>query len=684
MRNFKLGSKLGIGFGTVLFLTVIVTLTGYRGIHDLAEIIGKNQALSAMMDQVDQAAVTEKNFVIRKDGKYVEEHKKSLEELKKLAQQNREQLFETATGKQAMDEMVALAARYDKGFSDYVTAQKNNQEGVARIRTLANGIVKESQALRTQLLKQLHQRVAELSGQIEGGADRATLAEEADKLGDNAGRAEQVAALMERFLDARIGEKEIFLSLGSDEKSIKRNQEGMQAALQVVQTLLPTLKEASAAAHGKKIVEGIEQYQKEMAGLLAIYQAQARHEQEMNEARRATDKKIGDLQDAQENEANSEVSTANKVLIGFSLAAILLGLTVSVLLTRVIVAALSQGVSCARSIAGGDLTTSVCINQGDETGQLGAALTQMVDNLKKVVAELSTAADQVSSGSNEISDAAQSLAKGAADQAASIEQTSAAMEQMASNIQQNTDNANTTREISQKAAMDAAEGGRAVAEAVTAMKEIATKIGIIEEIARQTNLLALNAAIEAARAGEHGKGFAVVAAEVRKLAERSQSAAGEISQLSASSVGVAEKAGSIINILVPDIQRTAQLIQEIAVANQEQNQGAAQVNQAIQQLDKVIQQNAGSSEEMAATAEQLSAQAETMLQTIAFFNTGGRVRTVVSPAKGVDSRTSKAVAMPPKEQKRLPAVSKAVVPAGKAKGGVNLAMQVSDEAFEKF
>ncbi|MBF0426111.1 MAG: hypothetical protein HQL66_09885, partial [Magnetococcales bacterium] len=219
-------------------------------------------------------------------------------------------------------------------------------------------------------------------------------------------------------------------------------------------------------------------------------------------------------------------------------------------------------------------------------------------------------------------DGAQNLSQGATEQAASVEETSAAMEQMASNIANNTETSQATEKIAHKASKDAEEGGNAVNEAVTAMKEIASKISIIEEIARQTNLLALNAAIEAARAGEHGKGFAVVAAEVRKLAERSQMAAGEISQLSATSVQVAEKAGGIISKLVPDIRKTAELVQGIASSSQEQTLGAQQINTAIQQLDQVIQQNAGASEEMAATSEELSAQAEILAQAISFFRVG--------------------------------------------------------------
>jgi methyl-accepting chemotaxis protein len=687
MRHLKLGSKLGIGFGVVLLLTLVVMVIGYAGLHDLAAIIGKNQALSALMDDVDQAAVAEKNYMMRKAPQYVEEHKKSLEELKKLAQQNREQLFNGESAQKAMEEMISLATRYDKTFTEYVGSQKRNEAGVERVRVVANQIVQEGQALRGELLKQLHRQVAELAGQIDGGADRSSMSDQVSLLGEDATRVDHVALMMEKFFDARIGEKEIFLSLGMDEPAIKRNREGMAEALKIVQKLIPTLKVAASSERAKKIAAEIQAYQQEITALLAIYQELDQQEKATALIRQATDKKIGDLQDEQEGFAREGVSTASKMLIGFSAAAILIGLTVSLLMTRAIVQALTQGVTCARNIAGGDLTTSVCINQGDETGQLGAALTQMVDNLKKVVAELSGAADQVSSGSNEISDVAQTLARGATEQAASIEETSAAMEEMVSNIQQNTDNANTTREISQKAAQDAAEGGKAVAEAVLAMKEIATKIGIIEEIARQTNLLALNAAIEAARAGEHGKGFAVVAAEVRKLAERSQAAAGEISQLSTSSVGVAEQAGAIINRLVPDIQKTAQLIQEIAVANQEQNQGAVQVNQAIQQLDKVIQQNAGASEEMAATAEQLSAQAETMLQTMAFFNTGGRMRptadvkTTARPGRHALAVPTAAV---PGANKKVALTGKTPAPAKKTAQGVQLAMHSADDEFEKF
>jgi methyl-accepting chemotaxis protein len=245
---------------------------------------------------------------------------------------------------------------------------------------------------------------------------------------------------------------------------------------------------------------------------------------------------------------------------------------------------------------------------------MGVMVTRSVTG---VLDEVKTVADTVAAASQEMSSGSEELSQGATEQASSIEEASSSMEQMASNIRQNADNAQQTEKIAVKSAEDARAGGKAVTETVNAMKEIAEKISIIEEIARQTNLLALNAAIEAARAGEHGKGFAVVAAEVRKLAERSQTAAAEISELSGTSVEVAEKAGEMLEKLVPDIQKTAELVEEISAASNEQNTGAEQINKAIQQLDQVIQQNAGASEELASTSEELSSQAEQLKAAVA-------------------------------------------------------------------
>lgn len=312
-------------------------------------------------------------------------------------------------------------------------------------------------------------------------------------------------------------------------------------------------------------------------------------------------------------------SETRMVVISIAAVALPLGLFFAFIIARGIIRPMMEGVTLSSSFAQGDLTADVDVHQKDEIGRLAQSMREMGAKLRDIVGEVQGATDNVAAGSQELSASSESLSQGATEQAASVEEVSSSMEQMTSNIRQNAENARTTEKIASKAAEDAQQGGEAVRGTVAAMKDIAEKISIIEEIARQTNLLALNAAIEAARAGEHGKGFAVVAAEVRKLAERSGSAAAEISELSGSSVEVAEKAGSMLDNIVPDIRKTADLVQEIAAASNEQNAGAEQINSAIQQLDKVIQENASASEEMASTSEELSSQAEQLKISMSFF-----------------------------------------------------------------
>lgn len=273
-----------------------------------------------------------------------------------------------------------------------------------------------------------------------------------------------------------------------------------------------------------------------------------------------------------------------------------------------------------RQIASGDLNLRFTENR-ESIGVYGSVKT-MTSRLTEVVGGVLSSVSNVSAGAAQISSAAQQLSQGATEQASAAEEVSASMEEMSSSIRQNTDNARQTETISKKAAQDAQGGGESVNETVKAMKEIASRISIIEEIARQTNLLALNAAIEAARAGEAGRGFAVVASEVRKLAERSQKAAGEIGQLSTRSVSVAEQAGAVIGDIVPSIRKTADLVQEIAAASEEQNTGTDQITQSLSQLDTVVQQNASSSEELASMAEELSSQAALLSDAISFFRIG--------------------------------------------------------------
>jgi methyl-accepting chemotaxis protein len=291
----------------------------------------------------------------------------------------------------------------------------------------------------------------------------------------------------------------------------------------------------------------------------------------------------------------------------------------------------------SRQLADGDLSVEVVVKAGDNSSLL-FAMKNMVGKLTQVITEVRNSATALASSSEEVSATAQSMSQATSEQAASVEETSASIEQMTASIEQNTENAKVTDGMASTAARQAVEGGGAVSETVVAMKRIADKIGIIDDIAYQTNLLALNAAIEAARAGEHGKGFAVVAAEVRKLAERSQVAAQEIGEVAKGSVGLAEKAGKLLDEIVPVINKTSDLVQEISAASQEQSSGVGQINNAMNQLNQVTQQNASSSEELAATAEEMSGQAEQLQQLVGFFRLGedgvvhAQVRQTVHPA----------------------------------------------------
>jgi methyl-accepting chemotaxis protein len=323
------------------------------------------------------------------------------------------------------------------------------------------------------------------------------------------------------------------------------------------------------------------------------------------------------------------------VMMILSAIAVLISISAGIVITRSITVPVGVGVAVSKRLSEGDLNIDIKVDSKDEIGRLMEAMKVMVDKLRNVVVDVKTASDNVASGSEQLSAGAQQMSQGTTEQAASTEEASSSIEEMNATIKQNADNAMQTEKIALKSASDAQESGKAVSQTVTAMKDIAQKISIIEEIARQTNLLALNAAIEAARAGEHGKGFAVVASEVRKLAERSQSAAGEISHLSSTSVQIAEQAGQMLAKLVPDIQKTAELVQEITASSKEQSSGADQINGAIQQLNQVVQQNAGAAEEMASTAEELSSQADQLQTTISFFRVDGLDRTAAGPRKAL-------------------------------------------------
>jgi len=304
----------------------------------------------------------------------------------------------------------------------------------------------------------------------------------------------------------------------------------------------------------------------------------------------------------------------------------ILTIIIAILTSFITVRSIDQPIKYIRGMifmmSEGVLPDAKIATSSDEIGEIANALNIMVGKLSQIITDIKVGSEHIASASQQMSISSNSLSQGSSKQAAAADNISTSLEEMLANIQQTSDNAQQTEKIAIKAASDMTEGNQSVNITVNSMRVIADKISVIGEIANRTDLLAINAAVEAARAGENGKGFAVVATEVRKLAERSQNAANEIDTLSKSSVEIAEKSGKLLSDLVPNIQHTARLVQEISASNLEQTQGLNQVNRGVQQLNNIIQQNAATAEEMATSAEQLAAHAHQLNDIVSFFKIG--------------------------------------------------------------
>jgi methyl-accepting chemotaxis protein len=436
-------------------------------------------------------------------------------------------------------------------------------------------------------------------------ADRAALraAEDAGRLAeislaDDPARHDGLLARLEREdSDARVASRELLAGADPD---VRARAEGAQAAL------------GQAYARARRTLAG----SADRAAALSAVQAAREETRRAWEA--LAENEVALVRDAAAS-ANADFESLRLwIFAGLGLAAALV-VAAGVVLTRSITLPLRDAVAAAERIARGDLRETIAVSGRDEIGQLETAMRAMIEKLAEVIGEVRGGADALTGASQQVSATAQALSAGTGEQAASVEETTSSLEEMTGSITSNAESSRRTEAMAKEGAQNAEESGEAVRETVVAMKTIADRIGIIEEIAYQTNLLALNAAIEAARAGDHGKGFAVVATEVRKLAERAQKAAQDIGHVAGSSVQVAERSGRLLESLVPAIRRTAEVVQEVATASQEQSSGVVQVSRAMTVVDQVTQRNASASEELSSTAEEMASQAEALQHLVRFF-----------------------------------------------------------------
>jgi len=626
LKNIKLGVKISGGFVIVLALMAIVAYIGYSGMSGVADSSGKVSNGSTLVQYMLETRIQVKDFIRLKKDETAVKVEESVKKIVAGTNTAKAKLSEQSD-KDKADEFIKKVENYYSLFQVFKDTNTKKENAITAARNNAESVMTRTES-------------------IASNQNAQAIADSAQKV-------------IQQLLELRIDFMYYLYTNGN-----KTWADAAEKMVPQIQTLIKEMEKRSPgnAAVLNELSKDVTTYYDSFLQVVSYMEKLTEAETQMGNAAEEAVTVCENIMTGFQTKMDNEISSANKVLLFGFIFAVGLGILAAYFITRSITVPLAVGVDVADKMSRGILMDNIRTEGKDETAQLlsamekmvsslkatvrvaermaegdlnvkvnllsdedtlGLSLNAMIEKLNSVVMDVKSAADNVASGSQELSSSAEQMSQGATEQSASAEEASSSMEQMSANIKQNADNAQQTERIAMQAAEDAEKGGRAVEETVGAMRQIAEKISIIEEIARQTNMLALNAAIEAARAGEHGKGFAVVADAVRKLAERSQSAAGEISNLSVYSVEIAEKAGEMLNRIVPDIRKTAELVQEINAASAEQNTGADQINQALQQLDQVIQQNASASEEMSSTSEELASQAEQLQDTIAFFNIGG-------------------------------------------------------------
>lgn len=596
-----------LGFGAVIALIIVLIVIGWNGFNKVQTRYWKTNMFTTIEADLLTARLNSRLYVQYEENQYAD---KLLESIGTL-QTNIEKVAPTLSQKVNQDQLARIreeAKNYKNAANQYIEVTKSKQEELKKFDELAKKIMEELYS----------------------------------------SRANQTSIV--NFMNARIyGQKYLRLTKEED----YRNWE--------------SIVESSQSVFTGELGLTLSEYKNAFGKVHENQKIQKEDEAKFKQAGEALNKEVEAGVSSMSDQMVSEINSALTLMVSLGIIAIILGIIFATIINNSIRVGINKGVAIATTIADGDVSINIehaYLNRGDEIGELSRALQKMVDKLREIVESMVAGANNIASASEQTSSTAQQLSQGANEQASSVEEVSSTMEEMSSNIQQNSDNAQETEKI----ATFSAEGIKRVAasaqNSLISAKNISDKIGIINDIAFQTNILALNAAVEAARAGEHGRGFAVVAAEVRKLAENSKLAANEIVELAKSSVQMTEEGGKQMLAILPEIEKTAKLVQEIAAASLEQNNGGIQINNAIQQLNTITQQNASASEEMASNAEELTSQAEQLRETVSYFKLGSDY------SKTVSQKTKKTVKSSPVHIESNKAGSKK---------GVNLKMSPLDE-----
>ncbi|MCK6262906.1 methyl-accepting chemotaxis protein [Vibrio sp. ZSDE26] len=602
-QNMKIGGRLGLGFGLVLMLLIITAYLSFNALQTASSGFSDYRSLAR---NTNNAGRVQANLLSVR-----------LAALKYIDSSNLE-FLDVQQGRFEQLKTLMLEARQEASSKDQKETFESVEQHLLSYDEAFNLIKKKIE--RRHIL--VHDTLDVLGPQIEKQITSLLLGSKHD---GNMEEAFEVAQSMRHLLLARLYVTK-FLSSNS-QQDVDRVESEFSSYQRMFNHLTQTTSNPEHQAMISQVKRLNIRYISAFQELVEVIYERNRLKSEWLDQAGAESAslienlklEIKDQQDLLGPQLQKSNDQSKAFVIAISIIASILGIILAIVITRIITTPVREAVVVANRLAKGDLTSKIRVESNDETGQLLRAMKHMVEQLSAIIGDVREAANSLSNASEKVSSMAQVMRSSSSDQADSVEFTRNSIEEMTSSISLNTDNAKATGSMASKASNEAREGGIAVQHTVIAMKQIAEKIGVIDDIAYQTNLLALNAAIEAARAGEHGKGFAVVSAEVRKLAERSQVSAQEISEVASNSVELAESAGGLLNKIVPSIAKTSDLVQEISAASEEQQTNVNQINTTMMQLTQITQQNASSSAQLTETSEMLSNQAQKLQSVMDFF-----------------------------------------------------------------